>query len=153
MLLSSKTRRNDPLQRRPETPPQRGPEADRLADEYENQQRADRGLPCHDRAMDIAGMTQDVEKVSASYAEKFDIHRSDDWLLLKLNEEVGELTQAFLARSGQTRDKGRADGQLHSDLGAELADVLAHVLLIAHRFEIDLSDELDRKWLVWKPSR
>ena len=72
--------------------------------------------------------------------------------MLKLNEEVGELTQAFLARSGQSRDKGRSPEELDDDLKAELADVLAQVLLLAERFDIDLAPEVERKWLVWKPA-
>ena len=53
--------------------------------------------------MGIAKLTSDVEEVSAFYAAKNDIDRTDDWLILKLNEEVGELTQAYLAKQGQSR--------------------------------------------------
>ncbi|MFE4470373.1 pyrophosphatase [Leifsonia sp. NPDC056824] len=103
--------------------------------------------------MDIETLQRDVETVSAYYAERHDIVRTDDWFMLKLNEEVGELTQAFLARSGQSRDKGRSPDELDGDFRAELADVLAHALLLAERFDVDLSAEVERKWLVWKPSR
>ncbi len=98
-------------------------------------------------------MGQEVEEVSAFYAERHNIDRTDDWLMLKLNEEVGELTQAYLARAGQARDKGRSDHELDADFSEELADVLAQVLLIANRFGVDLASQVDRKWLVWKPSR
>lgn len=103
--------------------------------------------------MDITALESEVEAVSALYAERHDIARTDDWLMLKLGEEVGELTQAYLARSGQARDKGRSETQLEEDFRAELSDVLAQVLLIAHRFDIDLEGEVARKWLVWKPER
>ncbi len=103
--------------------------------------------------MDIADLKADVEAVSAFYAERHDIARTDDWFVLKLGEEVGELTQAYLARSGQARDKGRDETQLEEDFRAEVSDVLAQVLLIAHRFNIDLEAEIARKWLVWKPEQ
>ena len=103
--------------------------------------------------MDVAGLQVEVEAVSASYAERHGITRTDDWFVLKLGEEVGELTQAYLAKKGQTRDKGRTDAQIEQDFRAELSDVLAHVLLLAHRFEVDLVSEVERKWLVWKPGR
>lgn len=103
--------------------------------------------------MDISALQDEVEAVSAFYAERHDITRTDDWFMLKLGEEVGELTQAYLARSGQARDKGRSERQLEEDFRAELSDVLAQVLLIAHRFNIDLEDEVARKWLVWKPEQ
>ncbi len=56
--------------------------------------------------MDIAVLQRQVEAVSALYAQRNAIERTDDWHLLKLGEEVGELTQAYLSRSGQSRDKG-----------------------------------------------
>lgn len=100
--------------------------------------------------MDIKELRDEVEAVSTVYAERHDIVRTDDWLVLKLHEEIGEMTQAYLARAGQTRDKGRSAAERDDDFKAELADVLAHVLLIAHRFDVDLVEEVARKWLVWK---
>ena len=103
--------------------------------------------------MEIETMHRDVEAVSEYYAERHDIDRTDDWFMLKLNEEVGELTQAYLARAGQSRDKGGSADELEDDFRAELADVLAQVLLLARCFDVDLASEVERKWLVWKPSR
>jgi len=100
--------------------------------------------------MDVAGLQEEVEAVSASYAERHGINRTDDWFVLKLGEEVGELTQAYLAKNGQARDKGRSDAQIEQDFRAELSDVLAHVLLLAQRFEVDLVSEVERKWRGWK---
>lgn len=48
--------------------------------------------------MEIQQLGRQIEEVSAHYASKHAVNRSDDWLVLKLNEEVGELTQAYLAR-------------------------------------------------------
>lgn len=101
--------------------------------------------------MEITTLQNEVEAVSVFYAEHHGISRTDDWFMLKLGEEVGELTQAYLAKAGQTRDKGRSELQREEDFRAELSDVLAQVLLIAHRFGIDLQTEVARKWLVWKP--
>jgi NTP pyrophosphatase (non-canonical NTP hydrolase) len=94
-----------------------------------------------------------VECVSTVYARQNGIDRTDDWLMLKLTEEVGELTQAYLARTGRARDKGRTETEREEDFRAELADVLAHVLLIAHRFDVDLVSEVDDKWLRWVHAR
>jgi len=102
--------------------------------------------------MDLQSLQRDVEAVSEFYARRHDIDRTDDWPILKLHEEVGELTQAYLARAGQARDKGRSPGELETDFRAEMADVLAQVLLLAERFNVDLVSEVDQKWLVWKPT-
>lgn len=109
------------------------------------------GRRCHDAGMEIEILQNDVVSVSAHYAECHGIERTDDWFVLKLGEEVGEFTQSYLAWSGRARDKGRTNAELEQDVRSELADVLAQVLLIAQRFDVDLASEVDRKWLVWKP--
>ncbi|TAJ50208.1 MAG: pyrophosphatase [Herbiconiux sp.] len=98
----------------------------------------------------ITELLAGVEEVSAFYAATNAIDRTDDWLVLKLNEEVGELTQAYLARAGQARDKGASPHELDAAFRAELADVFAHVLLLAHRFGVDIPAEVEAKWLVWR---
>ncbi|WP_207783813.1 MazG-like family protein [Micromonospora globispora] len=60
---------------------------------------------------------------------------------------MGELTQAFLMRTGQARHKGLCAAQRDAAYRAELADVLCHVLLLARRHGVDLAAEVDRKWL------
>ena len=81
--------------------------------------------------MDLRQLTDQVEAVSNTYARRHGITRDDVWFLLKLQEEVGELTQVFLMRSGQARDKGHSPAELESDFRSELADVLSQVLLIS----------------------
>ena len=103
--------------------------------------------------MEIETLQHDVESVSQRYAASNGIDRTDDWLMLKLHEEVGELTQAYLARSGQARDKGRTPEGVDSDFRAELADVLGQVLLLAERFDVDVAAEVERKWLARRTSQ
>lgn len=97
--------------------------------------------------MELGAAQADVEAISRAYARLHAIERSDDWLVLKLGEEVGELTQAYLAASGRSRrpvDDGR------DALRAEMADVLAHLLLLAERFDVDLAGALEAKWGQWR---
>lgn len=103
--------------------------------------------------MRLSELAHEVEAVSRIYAERHGIKRDDTWFLLKLQEEVGELTQAFLSRAGQARDKGRTAPEIESDFRAELADVLAHTLVMAGDFGVDLQQEIDQKWLAWNPAR
>lgn len=90
-----------------------------------------------------------IEAISAGYAAKFGLQRDDTWFMLKLQEEIGELTQAFLASTGRTRPKGRTPDELRDDLSAELADVYCHTLLLAHHLGIDLEVAVRDKWLQW----
>jgi NTP pyrophosphatase (non-canonical NTP hydrolase) len=97
--------------------------------------------------MDLRRLSDDVETISQRYAEVHSFRRDDAWFLLKLQEEVGELTQAFLMRSGQARAKGLSPEQLEANFGAEFADVLCQLLLMARNHDIDLEAEVERKWL------
>ncbi|MGN9778164.1 pyrophosphatase [Micromonospora sp. H33] len=101
--------------------------------------------------MDLTQLTDEVEAVSSLYARRHGIERDATWFLLKLQEEVGELTQAFLMRAGQARGKGHSKQQLDESFRSELADVLSQVLLMARHHGVNLQAEVERKWLVWKP--
>lgn len=87
------------------------------------------------------------EAASAGYAETHAIERDSDWFLLKLQEEMGELTQAWNRSTGRGRTKGRSREELSRDLADETADLLGHVLLFARKNQIDLAAAIERKWL------
>lgn len=83
-------------------------------------------------------------QISDIYASKHQIARDDDWYLLKLQEELGELAQAHLRLSR----RGRGEATEH-DRADEAADVLCQVLLYCRRFGIDPDAAVRRKWLQW----
>lgn len=94
--------------------------------------------------LSIAGVSEAAAQISDIYAGKYAIDRNDDWFLLKLQEELGELAQAHLRLSG--RGRGAATEQ---DRGDEAADVLCMLLLYCRRFGIDPEEAVRRKWLAW----
>ena len=87
------------------------------------------------------------------YAAAFGIDRDATWFMLKLQEEVGELTQSFLRWTGQARTKGKTGGELAADFRAAIADVLCQTLLLARHHGVDLMAEVKAKWLVWLEQR
>lgn len=99
--------------------------------------------------MDIHKITQLVEEVSLTYTNKFEITRDSDWFLFKLQEELGELTQAYLMMSQRARTKGKSTKNLHKDFQDEVADVFCHILLLAHHHNIDIEKAVEEKWLKW----
>jgi NTP pyrophosphatase (non-canonical NTP hydrolase) len=101
--------------------------------------------------VDLHELTDQVEVISRNYARRHGITQDAAWFLLKLQEEVGELTQAFLMRTGQARDKGLSEQEIDERFRAELADVLCQVLVMARHHGVDLGAEVERKWLRWKP--
>jgi NTP pyrophosphatase (non-canonical NTP hydrolase) len=97
--------------------------------------------------MDLRQLTDRIEHVSQAYAARLGFARDSNWQILKLQEEVGELTQAHLMRHGQARTKGLSSAEIDAAFRAEVADVLGQILLIAHHHNIDIADEIERKWL------
>ena len=100
--------------------------------------------------MELRELSEELEVISRVYARRHGVERTDDWLVLKLHEEVGELTQAYLERSGRSRSRGASPDDVDAAFRAELADVLAQLLLVARRFDVDLDAEVERKWFRWR---
>ena len=92
----------------------------------------------------LAEVSAAAAEISDIYAGKYGIARDDDWYLLKLQEELGELAQAHLKLSG--RGRGTLPEQARAD---EAADVLCQLLLYFRRFGIDPEAAVRRKWLSW----
>lgn len=100
--------------------------------------------------VDLEELTARLEKISVGYGERLGFDRDPDWFLLKLQEEVGELTQAYLQHTGRARSKGLSEEQIRATFHQEFADVLCQLLLFAHQHNVDLPQEIERKWLVYE---
>jgi NTP pyrophosphatase (non-canonical NTP hydrolase) len=99
--------------------------------------------------MDLKALQADVLRISDIYAAEHGIERDRDWALLKLQEELGELTAEHLRLTRRAR--GEADAQKLAD---EAADVLGMLLIYCDRAGIDLEQAMRRKWLAWlEPDR
>lgn len=94
--------------------------------------------------MDLKSLQAAVLRISDIYAAEHQIDRDRDWALLKLQEELGELTAEHLRLTGRAR--GKPDAQA---LGDEAADVLGMLLIYCARWGIDLEEAMQRKWLKW----
>jgi len=100
--------------------------------------------------VELAELTDRLERISAGYAVREGFSRGDDWFLLKLVEELGELTQVQLALTGRGKDRGWDEAELDRRMAEEVADVLGHVLLLARRHGVDVDAAIEAKWLRWE---
>lgn len=94
--------------------------------------------------MNLKDLQADVLRISDIYAAEHDIDRDRDWALLKLQEELGELTAEHLRLTGRAR--GKPDARA---LGDEAADLLGMLLIYCARSGVDLEQAMQRKWLKW----
>lgn len=88
-----------------------------------------------------------LKAISDRYERHYGISRAGDWHLLKVQEEMGELTQSYLAMTGRSRRP--VEGARH-DVAMEMADVLCMLLLMARHEGIDLNAAVTEKWLKWE---
>jgi NTP pyrophosphatase (non-canonical NTP hydrolase) len=95
----------------------------------------------------LKDLMEQFESASERYAADNGMERDDDWFVLKLQEEMGELVQIWNRVTGRGRRKGMSDADLATALADETADVLGHILLFAHRNGLDLPAAVERKWL------
>ena len=96
--------------------------------------------------MTLDVMTAKIKEVSNRYAEKYAVHRDDDWYMFKLQEELGELTQHFLMMTGRARDKGFSDSELREKFEDEVADTFSLLILLADHYQVDLVSAVEKKW-------
>ncbi|MBX4860225.1 pyrophosphatase [Rhizobium sophorae] len=92
-------------------------------------------------------LADQFEISSSVHVAANNIERDADWFLLKLQEEMGELTQAWNRLTGRGRAKGRSPEDMQRELADETADVLGHLLLFARHNDLDLAAAIERKWL------
>jgi len=99
--------------------------------------------------MNIKKLTQEAKKTARLYSKKFDVKLDGDWYVLKLQEELGELTQSYLMKTERAKLRGLSKEKIEEKFKEELADLFAITLLLADHFDIDIEKEVERKWLSW----
>ena len=83
-----------------------------------------------------------------NYGKQYNITIDQDFALLKLYEEVGELSQAVLIHRKKSRpEKHLAEEISKEEVAKELADVLGMVMVNAHVMNIDLEEAITKKWI------
>ncbi len=100
-----------------------------------------------DAIPNIEAFTDRLKAISDRYERVYGIDRGGDWHLLKVQEEMGELTQAYLAKTSRSR---RDPDQARAEMAHEMADVLCMLLLMARDEGVDLNAAIRDKWLKWE---
>ncbi|MBK8202517.1 MAG: pyrophosphatase [Bdellovibrionales bacterium] len=96
--------------------------------------------------MNLKEIEEKLKQVSDIYAEKFNIKRDDDWFVLKIQEELGELSSAHLKITERARVGNQSKPELDKNLKDEIADVIAMTILFAHHKGIDVESAIKDKW-------
>lgn len=98
--------------------------------------------------MEFKELQQKIIKNAENYGKDFNVKIDEDFALLKLYEEVGELAQAVLIHRKKSRPEKHLpfEGSKNA-IAKELADIMGLVIVNAHLLNIDLEDAIDKKWI------
>jgi NTP pyrophosphatase (non-canonical NTP hydrolase) len=98
--------------------------------------------------MKFKDIQQKVVENAIRYGKEYNVKIDEDFALIKLYEEVGELSQAILIHRKKSRpEKHVAENVSKREVAKELADVVGMAIVNAHLLNIDLEDAIDKKWI------
>ena len=97
--------------------------------------------------MEITKLTKQLKAISDQYAKTYNLKRTHEWYLLKIQEELGELTQSYLRMKNVAPNKGKSQIELEQAFKEEVADVICHTLLLADQNNINVEQIIQTKWL------
>ena len=98
--------------------------------------------------MEFKEIQRKVISTSENYGKEYNFKIDADYALLKLYEEVGELTQSILIQRKKCRPaKFLSDEESKKEISKELADVAGTVMVISNLFGIDLEEAINKKWI------
>lgn len=79
--------------------------------------------------------------------EEDDIMANEEYLFLKLGEEIGDFHKAFLVYKNLCKPQDRqAPAQAKTKLSKKFADIFGLLLTIAETLEIDIEDSLEERY-------
>jgi NTP pyrophosphatase (non-canonical NTP hydrolase) len=98
--------------------------------------------------MEIKKLQNQAAKVFLSNLKRDKIKVSDDYLVLKLTEELGEFVQSYLVHQKRCRPTKYLPAKISKrELAKELSDVFGIIFVIAKKMKIDLEEALVKKWI------
>jgi len=98
--------------------------------------------------MELKKLQSQITKIFLDDLKEHNIKIDDDYLILKISEEIGEFVQSYLVYKKRCRPrKYLPPEEAKKELSKELSDVLGLVLVIASILKIDLKKAMDKKWI------
>ncbi|MCX6766149.1 MAG: hypothetical protein NT136_04290 [Candidatus Moranbacteria bacterium] len=98
--------------------------------------------------MDFQEIQKGVINNAKKYQEKYKVNFDETAALIKLFEEVGELSEAYLTYAKKSRpDKFVSEEDAKNKVAKEIADVVGVAIMLASLLDIDLEKSIDKKWI------
>lgn len=98
--------------------------------------------------MDFKELQEKVFQNALNYGKNYNVTIDQDFAILKLYEEVGELSQAILIHRKKSRpEKHVPENVSINEVAKELADVVGMAIVNAHLLGINLEEAISKKWI------
>jgi len=98
--------------------------------------------------MGFKELQEKVIQNAIRYGKRYNVKIDEDFALLKLYEEVGELAKDILVYRKKCRpEKYLSKKKSKEEIAKELADILGMIIVNAHLLDIDLEKAIKKKWL------
>lgn len=102
--------------------------------------------------MDLLEAAKHCEKAWGQYAKKHNIHRYDEFYILKIQEELGELVRHFLELKGSELKTSEV-GKLQEKFEGDCVSLIGNALILALHFKVDIEKILVKKFPVQAESK
>ena len=98
--------------------------------------------------MEFKELQEKITKIFLDNLKKDKIECTDDYLMLKINEELGEFVQSYIIHKKDCRpEKYLSPEESKKEMAKELSDVIGLAFAISTFLKIDLEEALVKKWI------
>ncbi len=98
--------------------------------------------------MQLKQLQTKISKIFLDNAKRDNLKVDEDYLVLKINEEIGEFVQSYLIHKKKCRpQKFLKPKDSHREMAKELSDVVGLAFVLSKTLNIDLEEALVKKWI------
>ena len=98
--------------------------------------------------MEFKQLQEQATNVFLGNLKRDNINVSDDYLIMKLGEELGEFIQSYIIHKKKCRpEKYLSEDESKKNMAKELSDVIGLAFVISTHLKIDVEEALIKKWI------
>lgn len=98
--------------------------------------------------MQLNKLQDEISKIFLNNAKRDNLKVDEDYLVMKISEELGEFVQSYLVHKKRCRpEKYMKNKDSHREMSKELSDVVGLAFVLSKTLKIDLEKALVKKWI------